>query len=576
MHIARSFRPLAAALGFALAAGSSHAALVVDEQLEGTYYNPAQSGRGINFDWFQTSSTGGIMGILFYTFDANGQPTWVLANVPFSQRDVKKTGVDVYRFTGGNFGNNFTPVTGSVVGKLDVEFLSCNRVKLDFAPGAGSNLQSFNLDLSRFGGAPASCAYQAEFTGCPDGTSAVNNLPRACLLPSTITGTLSLTNAATYLINGKTSVGGGRNTQPGTLKIAPGTVIQGIGQGIDYLVVQPGSRIEAEGTPTAPIVFTGPTDTPGSWAGVVLAGNAVDNSCTGATPCAFEADSSITFGGSNDNDSSGILRYVQIRYAGQVIRQDEELNALTLLAVGRGTVLDHIQVHAGKDDGFEMFGGSVNLKYVVGTAVEDDCLDFAEGYTGKIQYAYCKQTATASSDSNGVESDNKPNAFDLMPRTQPKVANVTLVGAGSGNEGLRLRRGSGGNFYNIVATGFGQECLNFNDNATFNASGTAQSHTASGVLTMSGSALGCTTNFEDSSSDPFLVSAWYRGQSGNSDGAAASLGLSGRFPAQGSMLLGTGVAVPNDSFFDATSYKGAFGGAATDWTLGWTMDGTLD
>ena len=93
---------------------------------------------------------------------------------------------------------------------------------------------------------------------------------------------------------------------------------------------------------------------------------------------------------------------------------------------------------------------------------------------------------------------------------------------------------------------------------------------------MSGAALGCTSNFEDSGSEPFLVSAWYRGQAANSDGSAAALGLSGRFPSASSILLGTGVAVPNDSFFDRTSFKGAFAGPMTDWARGWTMDGTLE
>lgn len=569
-------RALAIALAASLSTTAVQAALIVDEQFEGTYYNAAQMGRGFNFDWFQTSAGGGIMGIVFYTYDADGKPSWVLANVPLSDREFRKSGVDVYRFIGGSFGNSFTAPTASVVGKLDVEFHRCNRVTIDFAPANGSDLQALNVDLERAGGAPASCSYQNEFRGCPDGTTALQNLPRACVLPQSITGNLHLTNEATYLVNGKTSVGGGRNTASGTLTIDPGTTVQGIGQGIDYLVVQPGSKLYAEGTATAPIIFTGPTDQPGSWAGLVLAGNAVNNGCTGATPCAFEADSTVTFGGQDDNDSSGVLRYVQIRYAGQVIRENEELNALTLLGVGRGTVIDHIQVHAGKDDGLEMFGGTVNVKHYVGTAVEDDCLDFAEGYTGKIQFAYCKQTATASSDSNGVESDNKPNAFDLLPRTQPKLANVTLIGAASGNEALRIRRGSGGNYFNVVATGFGQECLNFNDSATFSASGNAQVPSASGVLTMSGSALGCANNFEDIGTDPFPVSAWYRAQAGNSDGTAAMLGLSGRFPNAGSILLDTGVAVPNDSFFERTAYKGAFGSVMTDWTRGWTQHGTLD
>ena len=576
MRFSALTRSIAFAISSALVATSAQAALIVNEQFEGTYYNSTQSGRGVNMDWFQTGSTSGVMGVAFFTYDTNGNAVWLLANVTLSDREARKTAVSVSRYAGGSFGNTFTTPTATAVGTMNIEFLSCNHVTIDFTAANGSGLQNVNLDLTRFFGAPASCAYQTEFTTCPTGTTRIDALPRTCQLPATITGNMHLPNNATYLIAGKTTVGGGRNTNPGTLTIDPGTVIQGLGQQIDYLVVQPGSKIYAEGTATAPIIFTGPTDVPGSWAGLVIAGNAVNNGCTGATPCAFEADSTITFGGTDDNDSSGALRYVQLRFAGQVIRENEELNALTLLSVGRGTVLDHIHVHAGKDDGFEMFGGTVNAKYLIGTAVEDDCLDFAEGYTGKIQFAYCKQTATASGDSNGLESDNKPNAFDLLPRTQPKVANATFIGAASGNEGLRIRRGSGGNYYNIVSTASGQECLNFNDSATFTASGTVATPASTGVLTMTGSALGCTTNFEDSAAEPFLVSAWYRAQGNNTDGTAAALGLSGRFPAAGSILLGTGVALPNDSFFDTVNYKGAFGASNRDWAEGWSMDRTLD
>ena len=137
---------------------------------------------------------------------------------------------------------------------------------------------------------------------------------------SPVTGNVKLSNSATYLIDGPTKVGEGRNTNPGVLTVEPGTLITGSGASLSYLAVQPGSKLIAQGLQDAPIIFTGPTDVPGSWAGLVLAGNAVNNSCTGATPCAFEADSNVTFGGNDDNDSSGALRYVQIRYAGQVIR----------------------------------------------------------------------------------------------------------------------------------------------------------------------------------------------------------------------------------------------------------------
>jgi hypothetical protein len=576
MSIVSLKRPLALAIAGLFAAANADAALVVSDQFEGSWYNPTQSGRGVLTDWVSTGVGQGLFFMSMFTYDDAGQQLWLNAYIPLSDREFSKQNVDVYKFTGGRFGNTFTAPTGVIVGKLNFEALSCSRIKLDITPNAGVNLPVVNMDLQPAGAVSAGCAYTAEFAACPAGTTAVAGQARTCALPASITGTMNLPNYATYVINGKVQVGTGRNTGPGTLNIEPGTQLQGGGGAIDYLVVNAGSKIYANGTVTAPVVFTAPRDVAGDWAGLVLAGNAQNNGCVGGTPCAFEADTDVKFGGRDspaDNaDSSGALRYTQIRYAGKAIRQNEELNSLTLLGVGNGTVIDHVQVHAGKDDAFEMFGGSVNMRYVIGTKIEDDCLDFAEGYSGKIQFAYCTQTTPAIDDSHGVESDNKNGAFDLLPRTQPKLANITLIGStpGASNEGLRIRRGSGGNFFNIVASGYAQECLNFNDTATYSASGSAAAPSATGVLTMSGSALGCATNFEEVAADPFLVSAWFRGQAGNTDGSASALGLSGRFPADNSILLGTGVAVPNDSFFENVNFKGAFGSAKADWTKGWS------
>jgi len=576
-------RPLALATAGLLAMTSADAALVVNEQFEGGWWNPAQDGRGVLADYIPVDASHGTLFLAIFSFDNAGKPIWLTAQVELSDREFKKTGVPVGLRDGGGFGNNFPPTTIAQVGTLDFTALSCRHIKLDFTPNGATTLPSVNLDLQPVGSVPAGCAYLEEFSACPAGTTAVAGLERACALPATISSDLHLPNSATYIINGKVQVGTGRNSGAATLSIDPGTRLQGGGGAVDYLVIHPGSKIFSNGTPTAPVVFTGPSDVPGDWAGLVLAGNAVNNACIGNTPCAFEADTDIKFGGKDspqiggnllpDNaDSSGALRYTQVRFAGKEIRPNEELNSITLLGVGSGTVIDHVQVHAGKDDGFEMFGGTVNLRYVIGTAVEDDCLDFDQGYSGKIQFAYCNQTATAGTDSNGVESDNNRNAMDQQPRTRPTVANVTLVGAASGNEALRIRRGSGGNYYNIVASGFPAECLNFNDTATFTASGNAGNPTASGVLTMRGSALGCTTNFEDSGADPFLISAWYTSQPDNFSGAPAALGLDGRFPSAASILLGTGVAVPNDSFFESTDYKGAFSSKANDWARGWSFN----
>ncbi|MBK8285201.1 MAG: hypothetical protein IPK97_10130 [Ahniella sp.] len=290
------------------------AALVVDESFRGGWYNPQQSGRGSMLDWLPTSKDGGVLFIATFTYDNTGKQYWFTTLVPLTDREFRKTGVDATTATGGSFGNNFTPTTATAIGKVDFEAHSCNRITISFTPNAGSTLVPVTLNLSRPDGVPATCQYTQEFTTCPTGTTAVAGVARTCQLPSVITGTMRLTNDATYLIAGKTQVGAGRNTNPGTLIVEPGTQIQGRGGAVDYLVVNAGSKIFADGTKENPIVFTGPTNSPGSWAGIVLAGNAADNTCRGSTACTFEADADVTYGGvsqqggnlvSDDADSSG-------------------------------------------------------------------------------------------------------------------------------------------------------------------------------------------------------------------------------------------------------------------------------
>ena len=146
MRLVSNLRALTFAVAASLAASAANAALVVDEQFEGTYFNAAQSGRGVNFDWFQTSASGGIMGIVFYTYDADGKPSWVLANVPFSDRDVKKSGVDVFRFTGGSFGNTFTPPPGA---KRDAEIAHVKRWVDHYAVLGAPHIRVFAGDAPR-------------------------------------------------------------------------------------------------------------------------------------------------------------------------------------------------------------------------------------------------------------------------------------------------------------------------------------------------------------------------------------------------------------------------------------------
>lgn len=561
---------LSGALALVIGA-QAHAALIVNDNLEGAWYNAAEGGRGALVDYIPSGPGAGTLFVAIFTYDTQGNPLWLTTQTAVNEGEFSFTNMPVLRFNGGSFGTPFTAPTNASLGTAAVSFNSCSDLRINFTPAAGTTLPATSYTFSRPGAVPATCAYVQPFTACPAGTTAVATAPRTCKLNSPVLGDVRLTNAATYLIDGPTRVGQGRNTGPGRLYIEPGTLLTGSGATLSYLAVQPGSQLYAQGTAYAPIVFTGPTRANGSWAGLVIAGNSTCNASQDGTPCVFEAVASQQFGGSNTTESSGILKYVQVRYAGQEVRPNEELNSITLLGVGSGTIMQNIQIYGGLDDGIEFFGGTVNLRNVVVQGAEDDALDFDNGYQGRIQYAYIRQVpaiGNVGTDSNGIESDNHPNAFDLQPRTRPAISNFTVIGTpGIGNEGIRLRRGSGATYFKGLVVGFNAEGLNFNDSATFVNAGTPQSLGTD--LTMRDMFLANTTNFEDSAADPYLVSQWYTAGQNNRVGANP---LSGTTPFPAGAVLNLTVPYAPDLYFEATDYIGAFRSADDNWAAGWTYD----
>ncbi|MCB1599339.1 MAG: hypothetical protein R3F18_06925 [Lysobacterales bacterium] len=561
---------LTGALALAIGA-QAHAALTVNDSFEGAWFNPAESGRGALVDYIATTPGNGVLFITIFSFDTAGNPLWLTTQTPVVEGEFSWSDMDVLRFTGGNFGTPFSTPASAVLGKANVSFASCNAMSINFTPAAGTTLPAVNYSFSRPGTVPSTCVYTEPFSACPAGTTAVAGVDRVCKITSPVTGDVRLSNAATYLIDGPTLVGTGRNTGPGRLIVEPGTYISGSGATLSYLAVQPGSQLIARGKPYAPIVFTGPTPVNGSWAGLVLAGNSQCNSSQDGTPCTFEAVASQQFGGTNTGDSSGVLEYVQVRHAGQEVRPNEELNSITMLGVGSGTVVNHVQIYGGKDDGIEFFGGTVNLRYVVIQGAEDDALDFDLGYQGNIQYAYVRQVpeiGVVGSDSNGIESDNHPSSFDLLPRTRPTISNFTLIGGAAGNEGIRLRRGSGANYAKGLVVGFNAEGLNFNDSVTFGLGGTP---TALGTqLQMRDMFLSNNTNFEDNAADPYLISAWYAAGTNNLTGASPLAGTTA-FPSSAAAVRLAAPTKPGE-FFDANDFIGAFQSADDNWAAGWTFD----
>lgn len=558
---------VALAIASSLAAVPATAAVALNDGLDGNWSNTAESGRGVALDVLPNSDGSAVVTGGLFSYGADGNPLWVTFVANFAAGATSATGVTVNRLNGGSFGSPQTAPTVTAVGTATVTFNDRKSLTLALDMNTASGLPDVTLNLSPtqtnlgFPQDPLAADIPTLAT-CPAGTTAQGS---DCGLPSSITNALFLPAGKKYIVRGQVAVENGA-----TLTIAPGVTVQGSSDTStpNFIAVKAGGRIYAEGSASRPITFTGPEASPGSWAGLVIAGRSTCNDSAGGQPCQFEAVPEITYGGDQLAESSGALRYVRILWAGQNIRPDEELNALTLLGVGSGTVLEHVQVDGGLDDGFEMFGGSINGRYLVCSNMGDDCFDFDQGYSGKIQFALGWQGTNADigGDSNGIESDNDSTNNDKSPRTRPTLSNVTLVGSAGGNEGARIRRGSGGIFRNIVITGYQAECLNLNDAGTF-ALGTAAAQGAD--LNFSHSFIGqCSGGaFEDAAGEPYLVSAWYAAGTGNANGVPD---ITGFLPNPTSPLLSGGQS-PSDPYFRPTTYKGAFAGSYDNWTRGWTV-----
>lgn len=329
---------------------------------------------------------------------------------------------------------------------------------------------------------------------CPTGFTNIgtvaNGTLRACRLPELIVGSLVVPNRAgtVYAIAGKTQVGedmGGNAQAPtagarsGTLTIDAGVKLYG-SAGADFLVVNRGSQLYAQGSATNPVVFTskqgveGQTsaDSIGQWGGVVVLGRAPISACPGTTvsgtpECQAQVEGTNAFyGGNSATDNSGELKYVRVQHSGFEIAQNNELNGITLAGVGSGTNVDYVQVHNSSDDGIEIFGGRVNARHIVLTGNDDDSLDTDTGWDGAIQFAIIQQRA------NGGDKMFEWSAIRKTPYSQPKIANVTMVGRAGGGAAITLNQGTQASILNAVVTrpaggtGAGAQCYSVSDTDT--------------------------------------------------------------------------------------------------------------
>jgi hypothetical protein len=249
----------------------------------------------------------------------------------------------------------------------------------------------------------------------------------------------------------------------------------------DFLVINRGSQIIANGTADAPITLTSVSDIEGSvgpedvqqWGGVVINGFGVTNACsyTGtrgvdlalAGECHVDSEGSAgldenQYGGDNDDDSSGSLQYVVVKHTGATVGNGDELNGITFGGVGRGTTVSNIETYSTFDDGIELFGGAVDIENFVAVYVRDDSIDIDEGYTGTITNALVIQSETDGN--HCIEADGIGDYDDLTDvvrsdfiarglNSAPTISNLTCIVSPNGADtathdpgaGWRLREG---------------------------------------------------------------------------------------------------------------------------------------
>jgi len=372
----------------------------------------------------------------------------------------------------------------------------------------------------------------------------------------------------------------------------------------DYVLVNRGSKIMANGRADAPITFTSDTDAVSGevgpedvqqWGGIVINGHGLTNNCTDAerdaNACHVVSEGQPSFYGGNDNaDNSGVLRYVVTKHSGYEVAEGNELNGVTFNAVGSGTIVENLQVYSTYDDGIEFFGGAVDVTNYVALYVRDDSIDYSDGYVGNIRNALVIHSANGGS--RCVEADNINSSRELEPRdtqpiSNPIITNLTCVlsssdvdGTHDASEGPLFRQGAQfqladsvifGGYLGNGATG-SNECLEIE-------SAESLAFAASGASTLNTTIIACSEAAKGTLANGDTVEQWVLNTSANAADYSFNIGN----------VIITDATNPNvvvlepGTFYTATAFADATGAAFTmgtqqigavtaadDWTAGWT------
>jgi len=283
------------------------------------------------------------------------------------------------------------------------------------------------------------------------------------LVSSNITTNTTWETGKVYILGGRISVTAGN-----TLTIQPGVIVKGevgTGSNATALIIARGAKIDAQGTATSPIIFTTVADEimpgeiaspnlepnlSGLWGGLIILGNAKGSFAGDVTEIQIEgippSDTNGLYGGTNDEDNSGALKYVSIRHGGANIGEGNEINGLTLGAVGSATVIENIEVIGNQDDGIEWFGGAVNVKNALVWNPGDDGMDTDQAWAGTLDNFI---VIAGSETDHTLEIDG--------PEGSAAAGHTLKNGTIKGNDVAELgdfRDGARGTFENIYFFGF--------------------------------------------------------------------------------------------------------------------------
>ncbi len=420
---------------------------------------------------------------------------------------------------------------------------------------------------------------------------------RVCSLPLNISSSTSLPYipGLLYRLAGQTLIGtdqGADSTGNNvTLSIEPGVIVYAAGS--SYLAATRGNRLNAVGTADRPIVFTSRDNVLGingensssQWGGLVLLGRGqvVDCEAQGATPgtngCEFalEGSAAPAFGGGTTNDdNSGRIEFVQIRFSGFILGSDNELQGLTTVGAGSGTVFNNIQSVNSSDDGVEFFGGSVNMKKLIVYGAEDDSLDVDVGVQGQLQHVILSQRPFGATDAL-VEGDSSNGKEDQLPRTNVVVANATMIKRSNGSAGLRLRGGMDFTLVNsvVIDQSSGSNCVRLDDSQTVRAADAALQD--KGPPVFASVAFQCptlTANGSKGGTTAAETAAFITGGTGNNTSFVNTLTAGYLNGASENGYTPIFNVASLSDFFTPTSYIGAVT-ASDNWTQGWTCNMAL-